>query len=476
MHSDHAASAARQRLVAFLVAGAFFMENLDGTVIATALPQMAASFHASPVDLNMGMTAYMLTLAVFIPVSGWLADRFGPRTVFSSAIAIFTFASVLCGLTNSLWQFTAARILQGIGGAMMVPVGRLVVLRITDKKNLMQSVAYITWPGLMAPVIGPPVGGFITTYFSWRWIFFLNIPLGIIAFALALWWIGNERENSSRLFDWYGFALLGTACVAFMYGLELMGQRSPLWLNVFVLIGYSLAAGWLSIRHMLRTPHPLLEFSSMKIRSFSISIAGGSLFRIAISVSPFLLPLMFQVAFGLSAFQSGMLVLALFAGNLSMKTITTPVLRRFGFRTVLIVNGILSALLICSFGLLSPQTPRYVILGLLFLHGLSRSMQFTSVNTLAFAEVPKSAMSSATSMQAVVQQMSMGMGVAVGALALRASEALRGYHGAEPALTDFHIAFELVSLLALVAVADCFGLDRHAGAEVSGHGPRITTR
>lgn len=462
----------RQRLVAFLVAGAFFMENLDGTVIATALPQMAASFHASPVDLNMGMTAYMLTLAVFIPVSGWLADRFGPRTVFSSAIGIFTLASVLCGMTNSLWQFTAARILQGIGGAMMVPVGRLVVLRISDKKNLMQSVSYITWPGLMAPVIGPPVGGFITTYFSWRWIFFLNVPLGVIALALALWWIGNEKENANRLFDWLGFALAGSACVAFMYGLELMGQRSPQWLPVSLLLGYSLAAGWIAIRHMLRVPHPLMEFSSMKIRSFSISIIGGSLFRIAISVSPFLLPLMFQVAFGLSAFQSGLLVLALFAGNLSMKTITTPVLRRFGFRTVLIVNGVVSAVLILSFGLLSPQTPRSVILGMLFLHGLSRSMQFTSVNTLAFAEVPKWAMSSATSMQAVVQQMSMGMGVAVGAVALRAAAVMRGNRGPEPALTDFHIAFALVSVLALIAVADCFALDRRAGAEVSGHAVR----
>ena len=437
--------AAHQKLIAFVVAGAFFMENLDGTVIATALPQMAASFHASPVDLNTGMTVYMLTLAVFIPVSGWLADRFGPRTVFSSAIAVFTLASVLCGITSSLWQFTLARILQGIGGAMMVPVGRLVVLRITDKKNLMRSVAYITWPGLMAPVIGPPVGGFITTYFTWRWIFFLNVPLGLIAIAFA----------------WLGFALAGAACVAFMYALELTGQRTPRWTPIAALLAFSLLTGWLAVRHMLRTPHPLLEFSSMKFRSFSISILGGSLFRIAISVSPFLLPLMFQIAFGLSAFESGMLVLCLFAGNLSMKTITTPV--------VLIVNGIVSAALIASFGLVSPQTPRFALLAVLFLHGLSRSMQFTSVNTLAFADVPKAAMSSATSMQAVVQQLSMGMGVAVGALALRAASALRGYRGAEPALADFHIAFALVSTLALIAVADCFGLDPHAGAEVSGH-------
>src|SRR5712692_7565736 len=205
-------------LVALLVAGAFFMENLDGTVIATALPQMALSFRASPVDLNMGMTAYMLTLAVFIPVSGWIADRLGARTVFSSAIGLFTFASVLCGFSNSLAQFTAARILQGMGGAMMVPVGRLVVLRITEKKDLLRSISYITWPGLAAPVIGPPAGGFITTYLSWRWIFFLNVPLGVIGIVLAMLWIRNQREGIGS-FDWFGFAMAGSACISFMYSL-----------------------------------------------------------------------------------------------------------------------------------------------------------------------------------------------------------------------------------------------------------------
>src|ERR1700680_59178 len=218
------ASTHRSVFVALLVAGAFFMENLDGTVIATALPQMAASFRVSPVDLNLGMTAYMLTLAVFIPVSGWVADRLGARTVFSAAIALFTFASILCGFSNGLWEFTAARILQGMGGAMMVPVGRLVVLRVTEKKDLMRSMAYITWPGLVAPIVGPPVGGFITRYSSWRWVFFLNVPLGLIGIILAMLWIVNEREDSPRPFDWLGFALAGAACDFFMYSPGLFGQ------------------------------------------------------------------------------------------------------------------------------------------------------------------------------------------------------------------------------------------------------------
>jgi len=459
--------AQRSTLVALLVAGAFFMENLDGTVIATALPQMAQSFRTNPVDLNMGMTAYMLTLAVFIPVSGWIADRLGARTVFATAIGLFTFASILCGISNGLWEFTAARILQGMGGAMMVPVGRLVVLRITEKKDLMRSIAYITWPGLAAPVIGPPVGGFITTYSSWRWIFYLNVPLGIIGIILAIWWITNEPGKTGR-FDWLGFVLAGTACTSFMYSLELMGQQTVRWSLTGSFLAYSLVAGTLAVNHMRRTDHPLMDFKCLKVRTFSIVIWGGSLFRIAIAVSPFLLPLMFQLAFGMTAFESGLLVLALFAGNLGMKTVTTPILRRFGFRSVLVANGLISALLIFSFSLIARDTPKFVIVALLFAHGLSRSMQFTSINTLAFVDIPKSAMSSASSFFAVAQQMSLGMGVAVGAVTLRIAIWIHGGITSAPAATDFHLAFILVSIIAFLAVVDCFGLEPHAGAEVSG--------
>jgi EmrB/QacA subfamily drug resistance transporter len=460
--------AQRSTLVALLVAGAFFMENLDGTVIATALPQMALSFRTSPVDLNMGMTAYMLTLAVFIPVSGWIADRLGARTVFASAIALFTFASILCGMSNGLWEFTASRILQGMGGAMMVPVGRLVVLRITEKKDLMRSIAYITWPGLAAPVIGPPVGGFITTYSSWRWIFYLNVPLGIIGIVLAVLWITNDKEKAGR-FDLLGFVLAGTACTSFMYSLELMGQQNVRWSLTGMFLGYGLIAGSIAVLHMRRTEHPLIDFKCLKVPTFSLVTWGGSLFRIAIAVSPFLLPLMFQLAFGMTAFQSGLLVLALFAGNLGMKTFTTPILRWFGFRSVLLVNGLVSAVLILSFSLIEPSTPKVLMVVLLFAHGLSRSMQFTSINTLAFVDIPKSALSSASSFFAVMQQMSMGMGVAVGAVTLRIAMWVHGAISATPATPDFHLAFILVSVIALISAVDCATLDPHAGAEVSGH-------
>jgi EmrB/QacA subfamily drug resistance transporter len=463
-----APSAERSTLIALLVAGAFFMENLDGTVIATALPQMAQSFRASPVDLNVGMTAYMLTLAVLIPVSGWVADRLGARTVFAIAIGIFVVASILCGMSNGLWEFTAARILQGAGGAMMVPVGRLVVLRITEKKDLVRSIAYITWPGLAAPVIGPPLGGFITTYSSWRWIFFLNVPLGVIGIVLALLWIDNERGNA-RLFDWKGFVLAGTSCTAFMYSLELLGHQNVRWSMAGVFLLYAVVAGRAAVRHMRRAAHPLIDFEALKAQTFAVVIWGGSLFRIAISVSPFLLPLMFQVAFGMSAFQSGVLVLALFAGNLSMKTITTPILRRFGFRKILIVNGLITAVLIFSFSFVVPETPKLLLVILLFAHGLSRSMQFTCLNTLAFVDVPKPLMSSANSFFTVTQQLSMGMGIAVGAVTLRLALWVHGEHSFAPATKDFHLAFALVSMIAAFAIYDCVGLQRYAGAEVSGH-------
>ena len=456
-------------LIPLLVAGAFFMENLDGTVIATALPQMARSFHVGPVSLNVGMTAYMLTLAVFIPISGWVADRFGARTVFGGAIAVFTISSIFCGLSNGLEEFVLARIIQGIGGAMMVPVGRLVVLRSTEKQHLLRATSFITWPGLVAPVLGPPIGGFITTYASWRWIFFLNVPLGLIGIVLSALWIGNSREDEHRPFDWTGFVSSAVACSTLMYGLELVGQQPTPWFTIVLLLTVSLLTGSLMVWHSGRHATPLISLASLKIQTFAITIRGGSLFRITISVIPFLLPLLFQIGFGLSAFKSGLLVLAVFAGNLGMKTVTTPVIRRFGFRRVLIGNGLLTAFSLFACAFLSPALPTPVIVAILFFGGLCRSMQFTSLNTLGFADIPPAQMSAATTFAIMVQQMTMGMGVAVGAIALRIAALLRHGSASNPTTPDFHLAFVLVGLIALVSVLDFLKLDAAAGAVVSGH-------
>jgi EmrB/QacA subfamily drug resistance transporter len=453
--------------IALLVAGAFFMENLDGTVIATALPQMAQTFNTGPIALNIGMTSYMLSLAVFIPISGWIADRFGARTVFGGAIGLFTLASLLCGISNSLWEFTAARTLQGIAGAMMVPVGQLVVLRCTEKKDLMRLISYITWPGLVAPLVGPPIGGLITTYASWRWIFFLNIPLGVVGIAFTGFLLNNQRGARARPFDWIGFILTGSTCAMLMYSLELIGQPSTVWSMKLFFLAFSLAIGGLAVMHARRHKTPLIDLSSLHIRTFAVAVWGGSLFRIAISAIPFLLPLLFQVAFGMSAFSSGLLILAVFAGNLAMKTITTPVIRRFGFRWVLIVNGLLTAVSLFACSFLSPETPMMVIIAVLFFGGLCRSMQFTSLNTLGFSDIPSSHMSATTTFYSMVTQLTMGMGIAAGAIGLRTASLLRGDSTGIPNLMDFHISFGLIAAIALVSVFDFLKLKPGAGSVVS---------
>jgi EmrB/QacA subfamily drug resistance transporter len=403
----------RSTAIALLVAGAFFMENLDGTVIVTALPQMADSFGVHPVDLNIGISAYVLTLAVLIPASGWVADRLGACRVFAAAIIIFTAASIICGLCESLATFTAARILQGVGGAMMVPVGRLVVLRSTAKHELIGAIATITWPGLAAPVLGPPLGGFITTYASWHWIFFLNAPLGLIALILALRLIPNAKEPT-KPFDRIGFTLTGVACFALIYGLDLVSRDGASWLAASLSIASALIAGGLGVLHARRKTHPLLDLRALSVRSYAVTIWGGSLFRIAISAIPFLLPLLFQVGFGFSPVESGLLVLAVFAGNLVMKPLTTPILRRSSFRTILITNGLLNAAGIFACAFLTPATPVFAIVALLFVGGMTRSMQFTALSTLAFAEVPEDAMSGANTLFNMAQQAAMGMGIAAG--------------------------------------------------------------
>jgi len=453
-----------------LVAGAYYMENLDATVIATALPQMARSFHTSPINLSAGMSSYMVALAVFIPISGWVADRVGSRTVFSSAIGVFTAASVLCAFSNSASQFTAARILQGMGGAMMVPVGRLMVLRNTEKKDLMRAIAYLTWPALLAPVIGPPLGGFITTYANWRWIFFLNVPLGIIGILMAMILVPNDHSGARPKLDFAGFLLSGGACISLMYGLDLAARRNAPWLTVGAFIICGVVLGALTVRHSRRHPAPLLEFSALKIPTFAIMIWGGTLFRISIYGIPFLLPLMFQVGFGMSAFNSGLLVLAVFAGNVAMKPLTTPTIRWLGFRTTLLVNGVvvIAAVLVCAF--LTPATPRWLIIAALFVGGLCRSMQFTCLNTIGFADVPKEKLSTANTLFSAVGQMNVGMGIAIGAIALQMAVLIRGDSG-RIQVADFHLAFVLVTVFAILALYDCLRLDKHAGAVVSGHSP-----
>ncbi|MEO6803276.1 MAG: MFS transporter [Granulicella sp.] len=456
--------------VTTLIAGAFFMENLDGTIIATALPQIARSFHVGAVSLNIGMTAYLITLAVFIPISGWVADRLGSRTVFAAAIAIFTIASLLCGISQTLTQFTLVRILQGIGGAMMVPVGRLIVLRTTPKEDLTKAILYITWPGLTALVLGPALGGFITTYASWHWIFFLNLPLGIIALVLTILWVENTRIEERHPFDWLTFVLAGFASTGAVYAMEKFGADGVEWHLPTIILILSALSGAAAIVYAFRHPKTsLIDVESMRLKTYSLSIFGGSAFRIAVSVLPFLLPLMFQISFGLNAFQSGLYLLALFGGDMTMKAFVVQLLRRFGFRRILIVNGIITAGSMAACALLMPSTPPALIALVLAFHGACRSMEFTCMTTLAYIEIPPEKMSRANGFLSAVMQLSLGLGVAIGAITVRLVAHAYGHSAVTPQLRDFHIAIFIMAILSLAPVFDSLTLSPDAGAATSGH-------
>jgi EmrB/QacA subfamily drug resistance transporter len=456
------AVARHARAVPWLVAAAFFMENLDATAITTSLPQMAASFGTQPEHLSIGLSAYLVALAAFIPASGWLADRFGPRHVFGAAIAVFTAASVLCALSGSLAAFTAARILQGIGGALMVPVGRLVVLRGTPKEGLVRAIATITWPGLAAPVIGPALGGFITATWGWHWIFLVNVPLGMLLLGAAFVVI-PAAGAAPRPFDVPGFVASALACTALMVGVELPGHGQ------WGAAGAALAGGgallYWCVRHFRRSVAPLMDLRPLAIASFAVTVWGGSLARIAIGSAPFLLPLMLQLAFGLPGTTAGLLLLALFAGNLAMKPGTGPVMRRFGLRAVLIWNGVLLAAGFAACALLDAGTPLPVVAAVLFFCGLCRSMHFTALNTLAFADVPAGQMSGASTLFSVLAQVNAGLGIAAGAVLLKMGE-LAGW-GAASAAT-FRGALLAMGAVALASVADSLRLPADAGAQVSG--------
>ena len=470
--NDHSLTDARVRMLPYIVAATFFMEYLDTTIIATALPQMAQSFGVGPNELSLGMTAYMLTLAVFIPISGWVADRLGSRTVFSAAIVIFTLASILCGFSQNVVEFTAARVLQGLGGAMMVPVGRMIVVRSTSKANLMKAIATITWPAIVAPVVGPSIGGFIVTYASWHWIFLMNVPFGIAAFAAVMLIVRNDHGTSKRPLDLVGFVLSGAALTSLLYGTEIASHMES---NLKVALGFiagGIVLGWFAYRHAQRAEHPLLDFSNLKIPTYSVTVVTGSLTRIGIDSVPYLMPLMFQIGFGLSAFQSGLLLLATALGNLGMKAFTTRVLRRFGFRRVAVSNAAIAGCLIIACGLLTPDTPLLMTLALIFCYGLSRSMQFSTLATLAYADISDARKSSASTLWSVAQQMTIGMGIAFGALALRIAAYFRGESidaaGAHFTLGDFQWAFAMAGVITLISVQGYRGLARDAGNNIGG--------
>jgi EmrB/QacA subfamily drug resistance transporter len=453
------------RLLPLIVACALFIENMDSTVLSTSLPAIADDLGSDPIALKLALTAYLLSMAVFIPVSGWVADRFGARPTFMTAIGVFLLGSIACAVSGSLEALVASRFLQGVGGAMMVPVGRLVLLRTVSKNELVQALSWLTIPALVGPVVGPPLGGFITTYLHWRWIFLINIPIGLLGIVLAKRFIPDIRETTPPL-DWLGFALAGLGLALAMFGFSTLGRAlvpvevgaAALVLGVAGLVGY--------VVHARRHPQPLLDLALFRLRTYRAGVAGGSLFRIGIGASPFLLPLMLQLGFGLSPVQSGLLTFTSAIGAIFMKTIAARVLKRFGFRRVLVLNALIASAMLCGFGLFQPGTPHALILAVLLISGFFRSLQFTSLNAISYAEVDSPRMAQASSMAGMMQQLSLSLGVAIGGYLLEIAGGLNGRPSTD--LGNFFWAFLGVGLISASSAWMMWRLPRNAGAEMSG--------
>jgi EmrB/QacA subfamily drug resistance transporter len=452
------------RRLAVLVAGTFFMEILDGTILSTAAPDIARSLDVRAADIGVAITAYLVTLAVLIPISGWLADRWGTRTVFVAAIVLFSVASGLCALSSSLPGLTALRVLQGAGGALMVPVGRLVVLRGTAKPDVISAIAFLTWPALVAPIAAPVIGGLLTTYLSWHWIFLINLPLGVLALIGALRLVPQVRRSSLPPLDWPGFLATSGSLAALVLALSALGAATidgPLVLGAGVT---ALVLGGLAGRHLLRAAEPLLDLEVLRVRTFRVAHAGGGIYRATVFAVPFVLPLMFQVAFGWSAVRAGALVMALFAGNLAIKPATTPILRHRSFRTVIVWSVVIVSTTMLLFATIGPGTPLPVLVVLLVISGAARSVGFTAYNTIMYADLDELQMNPANTLSSTLQQLAGGLGVAVGALGLQIG-VLIPWFGTATA-TPYRITFVLLAVLTLAGVPEAVRMGPDAGHQL----------
>jgi EmrB/QacA subfamily drug resistance transporter len=456
------------RLIAAIVASALFMQNLDSSAVTTALPAMARDLGEEPARLGAAITSYLVALTVFIPVSGWVADRFGAKRVFMAAIVVFTLASVLCGRATGLAELIGARVLQGFGGAMMVPVARLLLLRQVRKDEMLSAMTWLTMPAMIGPISGPPLGGFLTDAFGWRSVFLINVPIGVLGLALVAWKIPRVPPGDPGPPDVRGLVLIGLALALFMFGLETVGRGVlPPGLPAAGLV-LGLLVGWAAVRHCGRVPRPALDLSLLRIPSFNQATLAGSLFRTGAGATPFLVPMLLQLGFGESASRAGMVSFATALGALAMKPLARPILRRLGFRTALIAGALLSAVGIAACAAFTPAWPLAAIFLLLALGGLFRSLQFTALNTLAFADVPSARLSAATSFFGTAQQLSPALGVVLATTALETSATLAGRHAV--GVLDFATAF-LVAAGVVAASAPFFArLSPDAGAAVSGHG------
>jgi EmrB/QacA subfamily drug resistance transporter len=452
------------QLLPLIIATGLFMENLDATVLSTALPTIAADFGSSPIHLKLALTSYLLSLAIFIPASGWMADRYGARTVFRAAIVVFGAGSIACALSHSLAELVAARVLQGMGGAMMTPVGRLIILKTTPKVGLVDAMAWLTIPALLGPIMGPPVGGFITTYFSWRWIFWINVPIAVAGIILSTLFVPNVREEERRPFDLLGFVLVGPGLALLLTGGTLagIGLVEPVTTAALATVGAILLV--LFVRHALRSSAPLVEPRLLRFASFRAASLGGFLFRVGVGATPFLLPLLFQVGFDMTPFASGVLTVATGLGALFMKTLASRILRRYGFRKVLVANAVLSSALVAAPALFYAGMPVGVIAAVLLAAGFVRSLQFTSINVSALSDVPDAMMGRVTSFTSVLQELSGSVGVSVAALGLEAMQHRAGSEAITASL--FPPVFLMIGAISALSSLIFLRMPRDTGGEM----------
>jgi EmrB/QacA subfamily drug resistance transporter len=457
----------QSRILPLVFASALFMENMDSTVIATSLPAIAEDLGTSPVALKLAFTTYLLSLTVFLPISSWVADRFGASTVFRVAVAIFTLSSLACGFAHSLESLVVARAFQGLGGAMMVPVGRIIMLRTVPKSEYVNAMAWLTVPALIGPLLGPPIGGFITTYFHWRWIFWINIPFGILSMALATALMPNLRDENVAPLDVRGFFLSGLGLSLSVFGLTELGQGMLAWWQVLAMTAAGFALMLVYVRHAKRLDSPILDLKMLKVQTLRVSIVGGLFFRISAGAIPFLLPLMLQVGFGFTPFQSGTITCASALGALVMKFLAAQSLKRWGYRNLLMLNGIGASIFIALNGLFTPATPFWMMAGLLLAAGLLRSLQYTSLNSIAYADVTSEEVGRANGLYTVAQQLSQALGVAVAALTLEFSQYL--HEGTSIARADFQVAFVVIAIICSISTFFFARLPKTAGENLSGH-------
>ncbi|GAA5236747.1 MFS transporter [Verticiella sediminum] len=445
------------------------MQMLDATVVATALPVMAEAFGVTPVRMNVTITSYLLAVATFVPLSGWAADRFGAKQVFAAAMLLFILSSIGCAASASLPQLVAARVAQGLAGAMMVPVGRVILLRSVPKSELVRAMSFLSIPALLGPVVGPPLGGAIVTYVNWHWIFLINVPIGLIGLVLVLRHVPHiELVMPRPPLDWLGFLLTSAALVAIIYSFEAIGHSTLSGMMVLGIFAFGLLCAALYVWHARRTAYPIVDLGLLRVPTFAIASLGGNLCRFPIGAMPFLLVLLLQVGFGLSPLAAGMITFVGAVGALMMKIVAVPVIRRFGFRRVLVTNAIATGVFTAACALFTETTPYWLMLAVLLLGGFFRSLQLTAVNTLTYADVGPESMSRASGLAAMAQQVGISLGVGIAAVTVNLSMAARG--GTQLGVGDVHIGFIVIGVLVTLSAFSFWRLNPSAGEEMAGRG------